>query len=409
MRHWFWIRWVVAAALAAVLIGAEFWLRHQHPIRVEPAAESPVAWVYESPEAGGIISSPAIDGDRIYVGSIRDTGLSPRGEVIALDREKGKIVWKFDHGGEMLHMYSSPRVKDGRLYIGEGMHANFRCNLYCLDIHTGEKVWSFPVGSHIESTPGLNGELVIFGAGDAGLFALEAGGGKPRWHFDKSLHIDSTPAIVGNRVYAGSGVSRRFSNTAVLCLDAATGGEIWRTPVDLPAWGSPWADESRVFIGLANGRLDQSSDKPAGAVLCLDSANGKLLWRCPMADAVMSRPTRAGENICVTCRDGFCYLLDQTNGHIIWRTNLNSPIVTNPVLADGRLYVAASAGLLACLDPATGEIDWSFDVSDHARSEVRLFSTPAVVRDDSGRHCLYFGAELVTPAGRVPVLYAVRH
>lgn len=409
MRRWFWLRWLFVVALAAALIGAEFWLRHVRPMHGERAEDEPaVLWVYESPEAGGIISSPCVSGQRVYIGSIGDTGLSPRGEVIALDRSTGKVVWKFDDGGAMLHMYSSPRVSGEHLYIGEGMHANFSCKLYSLDIHTGQKIWSFPVNSHIESTPCLAENHVIFGAGDAGLYALDGDNGKPKWHFDKSVHIDSTPAIVGSRVYVGSGVSRRFSRASVFCVDASTGREIWQTPVDLPAWGSPLADEKRVFIGLANSRLDQSAEKPAGALICLDATSGKLLWRCPMGDGVMSRPARVGENICVACRDGYCYLLDQNDGQIIWRKSLDSAIVTNPVFVDGKLYVAASAGLLACLDPTSGEIVWKFDVTTHARSEVHLFSTPAVVGDESGGHSLYFGVELVTPAGRVPMLYAIR-
>lgn len=410
MNRWWWLRCVFVIALAAILIGAEFWLRHVRSIHGDSKGNEPaVLWAYESPEAGGIISSPCLSENRIFVGAIRNSGLSPRGEVIALDREAGKVVWRFDEGGEMLHMYSSPRVDGERLFIGEGMHANFQCKLYSLDIHTGQKVWSFPVGGHIESTPCLTGDCVIFGAGDAGLYAIDKNNGKPRWHFDKSLHIDSTAAVVGRRVYAGSGVSRRFRETAVFCLDASTGSEIWRTPVDLPAWGSPLADEQHVFIGLANGRLDQSAETPAGALVCLDAASGKLLWRCPMTDGVMSRPARVGENVCVTCRDGYCYLLDQSDGRIIWRRDLGSAIVTNPVFLDGKVFVAASGGLVACLDATSGEIEWKFDVAAYARSEVHLFSTPAVTADESGKHSLYFGAELVTPAGRVPMLYAIRH
>lgn len=405
----YWLGWLVAGALGALLLGAELWLRHVRPDATgKQPSELEVLWFFETPENGSIVSSPCVIDDRVYFGAIRDTGLAPRGAVIALNRTTGKPVWTFDDGGEMIHMYSSPFVLGNRLYIGEGMHANFTCKLYCLDAGNGKKEWSFPVGGHIESTPHVDAGRVYFGAGDAGLFALDEVSGKRVWHFDKSLHVDSNPAVVGGRVYAGSGVSRRFQETAVFALDADTGTELWRVPVDLPAWGSPLVDEQRVFIGLGHGGLDRSVDKPIGAVLCLDSMTGQRLWRQPLPDAVMTRPVRTETGLCVTCRDGNCYLLDQADGHVIWQKNLGSAILTTPTLLDDKLYVVASAGLVACLDPVTGESRWSFNVAAHARSSVRLYSSPAVAADGAGRHCIYFGAELVTPAGRVPTLYALR-
>jgi outer membrane protein assembly factor BamB len=280
--------------------------------------------------------------------------------------------------------------------------------LYCLDIASGTKKWAFPAQGHIESTPCVSDGLVVFGAGDDGLRALDAFTGNKRWRYGNELHVDSTPFVTGGRVFAGSGVSRRYRNSAVFCVDLAGGTEVWRAPVDLPAWGSPIVDADRLFIGLGHGRLDRSLEASAGALLCLDARTGHRLWQTAFPDAVMARPELAADRVFVNCRDGNCYALDRADGGILWTAALGSPLVTNPTLVDGKLFVVASRGLVAALDPDTGIEIWRFDVAGHARADVNLFSSPAVMRDANGRPLIYFGAELVTPAGRVASLYALR-
>src|SRR5438445_612831 len=84
-----------------------------------------------------------------------------------------------------------------------------------------------------------------------------------------ALHIDSTPEVVGDRAYVGSGTSRRYQNYQVVCLSAATGNPVWRTPVSLPAWGNPLVAGGRVYIGLGNGRLTESARPPETPAVAL--------------------------------------------------------------------------------------------------------------------------------------------
>ena len=121
------------------------------------------------------------------------------------------------------------------------------------------------------------------------------------------MHIDSTPFVANGRVYAGSGTSRRFPALQVVCLDAATGKPIWRTRVNLPAWGSPVVAGDRVFVGLGNGRLTEAAQSPAGALACFDANTGKELWSFPVPDAVFGRPAVASGRVVFGSRDGNLY------------------------------------------------------------------------------------------------------
>lgn len=170
-----------------------------------------VAWTFEPPARGAIISTPLVAGDRIYVGVLRDSGVgTARGAVYGLARDSGHVVWTFDDSKSMRAMYSSPCLSNGRLYIGEGMHGDLDSKLYCLDAATGAKLWDFRTSGHVESSPCVAEGRVLFGAGDDGLYALDAATGARRWHFHGDFHIDASPAVVAGRVYVGSGESRRY-------------------------------------------------------------------------------------------------------------------------------------------------------------------------------------------------------
>jgi outer membrane protein assembly factor BamB len=408
---WSWRYWragglllgALALACAALAIPTS-------PPQPEPAVR--VVWTFEQHERGAIISSPLVAGNRVYVGAIRDSAFAPSGVVYGLDRATGKVAWKFDDGGAMKHMYSSPCLGDGRLYIGEGMHGNLTCKLYCLDADSGQKHWDFQAAGHIESSPCFADGRVYFGAGDDGIYCLDAATGEPRWHFQRPVHIDSTVAVAGNRLYAGSGVSRSYHATEVFCLDCDDGKMLWRTPTDLPAWGSPVVAGDRLFIGLGNGRLDRSvepPEKPAGAALCLDARTGRVCWRYDVGDAVMVRPAVGERHVYFGSRDGFCYGTGCGDGQLVWKADLGSPVVAAPALIDRRLYMAASAGRVWCLDAETGKPNWSFDVAAHSQTKPQLFSSPTVTADpeDAGRRRVYFGTELRSATSNAAVLYCL--
>lgn len=369
-----------------------------------------VVWMFEQRERGAIISTPLVSENHVYVGAIQDAGLATHGAVYCLDRTTGKQVWRFDDDGTMQHMYSTPCLADGRLTIGEGMHANFVCKLYCLDAVSGTKLWDFETAGHIESSPCVAGGKVYFGAGDDGLYCLDAASGAKRWHYRPTLHIDASPVVAGGRLYAGSGLSRRYRDARAFCLDAGSGAAVWELPASLPAWGSPALDGGQVFFGLGNGRLVKSvepPERPAGAVLCVDAATGRRLWQYDVGDGVLIRPAVDARRVYFGSRDGHCYAVDRRDGRLCWKTDLGSPVVAAPALRDGRLWVVASAGRVCRLDAETGAAAWTFEVEQHTQMQPRLYSAPVAVAEGTG-YRVYFGAELKGPGGSTALLYCLR-
>lgn len=411
--RWLWRRKWLGVGLATVAVGvavAALIVYHRPAPDAGPAVC--VLWAFEQPQRGAFLATPAVSADCVYATAVRDSALAPSGVVYCLDCRDGSVRWTFDDGGEMLHTLSSPCLADGRLYVGEGMHGNDVCKLYCLDAGSGRKLWQCVAGGHIESGPCVADGAVYFAAGDDGVYCLDAVSGAKRWHFAGRRHIDTMPAVAGGRVYAGSGVSLLYHTPELLCLNAADGTRIWHEPSELPVWGSPVVRQGDVFFGTGTGRLTaraEPPEKPAGALLCLDAATGQTRWTCRLDDAVFSRPAVDDERVYFGARDGRLRCLDRGEGRPLWEVDMGSPIVTRPALTEGRLYVIASGGRVGCLSAADGRAVWTFDVAAHTQTRPQLLSSPIVVADETGRHHLiYFGAELKDAVKSTAVLYCLR-
>lgn len=374
-----------------------------------PASPVRVIWSFEPFARGAIISSPVVDQDHVFTAVIQDFGGTSAGAVYCLRRDNRQVLWKFDEAGTLQHMYSTPCLSGGRLYVGEGMHANLQSRLFCLDAASGRKLWEFQTSSHVESSPCTAGDCVYFGAGDDGIYCLDAATGQKRWQFASAVHVDSNPVIDHDRLFAGAGVSRLYREPSTFCLDARTGAPLWRVRTDLPAWGSPTVVDDAVFFGLGNGRLlrgPERPENPAGAVLCLDAATGRTRWRHDLGDAVFAKAAHDSHTIYVGTRDGSCYALERATGQERWRVPLGSPVLTRAVLSRRSLYVVASAGRICRLDADNGHVVWDFDVAAHAHSSARLLASPAVA-DAGGHRRLYIGTELQSAVSSAAVLFCL--
>jgi outer membrane protein assembly factor BamB len=98
-----------------------------------------------------------------------------------------------------------------------------------------------------------------------------------KWKVSVGGGVDSTPALVGDKLYV---LARQGADEITLCLDAATGKELWKDSYACPAVTGPsQRDHSgpRSSPAVANGKVVTLG--VTGIVSCLDAASGKLLWR----------------------------------------------------------------------------------------------------------------------------------
>ncbi len=343
-------------------------------------------WVFRDEDfrTGNFSSSPAVIGDRIYVGSAQADIFASGGVVYCLDAESGDMIWKYQTKREI---FSSPAVVDGKVYIGEGLHQDTDSELYCLDAATGSLLWSFQTSSQVESSPAVVDGRVFFGAGAEGVYCVDAETGKQIWH-RPDIYVGISPAVHDGSVYVGTG----YGETGIYCLDADTGAQKWELSTEYPVWGSPSILSGRAYFGTGNGNLLESDENPHGKVVCMDAKTSEIIWDYELDDSVLTAVAVSDGRIFFGSRDGNLYCLDADSGKLKWKCETGEPVLSSPAVTDKYVYFGSDNGTVYCIDKSSGQSEWEFDTTITAPDGTRILSSPAVANNRIyvGSSKLYF-------------------
>lgn len=117
--------------------------------------------------------------------------------LFAFDVRDGRLKWRF--GGDFTRgFWSTPAVAGDRLYIGAE-----NGKMYCLDARTGKLLWEFACEGAVWSSPAVVDGRVIFGSYDSHLYVLDTNG-RERSRIRLQGRILSSPCIVAGRIYIGT-------------------------------------------------------------------------------------------------------------------------------------------------------------------------------------------------------------
>jgi outer membrane protein assembly factor BamB len=124
--------------------------------------------------------------------------------------------------------------------------------------------WSCDVGADIKASPILSPDFswLAVACVDGSVHMLD-GDGTTLWRRFLGAKITASGAATAGGVLAGT------SDSAVHCLDPATGGELWRSP-----FGAPF-DHTAATLTPAGDVLATAA---SGNMVCLDATDGRFLW-----------------------------------------------------------------------------------------------------------------------------------
>lgn len=210
----------------------------------------------------------------------------------------------------------------------------------------GRELWRWQPGVQDVSTPALAGETVWVTTNTALLAGLNLADGAEQVR----ISLGATPsratvALAGNVAY----VSTRGPRLLASGLD---GQPRWHF-----AAPSGWLDQTPVIVGE---RLF-AVVRPAGLVVALERATGRLIWQADLGSQVgkrLSPPAADAERLYVGAGDGI-YAFDLADGRQAWHFATKRRIDAAPVLSEGLVYAAGYDRTLYALDAASGELDWS--------------------------------------------------
>lgn len=214
----------------------------------------------------GMSSSPLLDGERLYVTLIH----SKSQLVLALDKMTGKEIWKHtrktDAKTESLHSYASPviyRDESQSFLISHG--ADY---VIAHDLKGGAEIWrcggmqetDYNHYLRFVATPAVVPGLIVIPSAKSGpILGLNPVGAKgditavsSQYHWkrkDSTTDVPS-PLIHGGLVY----ICRE--NGVLLCLDAKTGGEVYKASVYRKQHrSSPVYADGKIFLTASDGTV----------------------------------------------------------------------------------------------------------------------------------------------------------
>lgn len=178
---------------------------------------------------------------------------------------------------------------------------------------------------------------------------------------------DATPVLVGKKIYLHT---RQGGDEAILCLDAATGKELWNNKYPAAAVTGPAGSHPgpRSTPAVAGGKIITFG--VSGIVSCLDANSGKLIWRkenptndVPQFFTGMSPLITNG--VCIVHvgkkDNGTLLVMDLNTGNEKWKWSGDGPAYASPSVMkiDGKnhLIVQTEKNLIA-FDLADGKVMW---------------------------------------------------
>jgi outer membrane protein assembly factor BamB len=309
-----------------------------------------------------LITQPVVAGDRIFT-------MDSESVVRAFDISNGDEVWEIDlipdHEDDG-HVSGGLAVENDKLFVTTGF-----AEVIALNIEDGKILWRRNIGTPMRAPPAVRGNRVFAVTLTNKLFALNGSTGKTLWNH---AGIEEGTNFLGGAAPAVDGgvVVVPYSSGEVAALKVENGQELWNdslavarrpnsTTLLSSIRGRPVIDRGIVTV-ISNSNL----------ITAINLRTGRRIW--DRAIGGIESPWVAGEFIFVLTNNSEMVALGRRTGRIHWVTPLpqwEDPkdkegriIWTGPILISDRLIVAGSNGEAMSVSPYTGKVLGKVEMPD---------------------------------------------
>lgn len=317
--------------------------------------DPPVTWSetenlrWKTPIEGGGHGTPVVWGDRIFLMT-----------AIELDKELPipDVIPK-----------GTPNINKHPQVVGTWKPQQFV--LLCLDVGTGEQVWSRTAyegmphqghhnkGGFASASPVTDGEYIYAYFGSIGLFCYDFEG-QLIWRrkfeaqaIEDSLGEGSSPALFENTLVITVDTERQ---SFVVAIDKRTGGELWRKDREESSnWSTP-----RIFSHAERHQVLVNG----ATVRSYDLETGELIWECAGHTAGAIPMPAVGHGLAFTAsgwrKDTLQAIALGQRGDltgtasVVWTLRRGVPYVPCPMLWGDELYVLEDQSFFSCLNAIDG-------------------------------------------------------
>ncbi|WP_333606491.1 outer membrane protein assembly factor BamB [Arsukibacterium sp.] len=302
--------------------------------------------------------TPLMTEDTIYAAS-------REGIVASIELSSGKRNWTFDaRKGETISrlrrvlMTWSDKTALLAGGVGYGYGKVFvgteNGEVLALDKDSGELLWRTKVKGEVLATPVAGDNLVVVALGSGSIVALDPQTGEQRWLFENempalSLRGVSQPVIDSGGVVYGTASGR----IGVLVVDR--GFQAWEEVVATPKGST---DLSRLVDVKAKPLVIAGTIYTIafnGELMALELRTGRQLWKRDYAS--FRNMAVSGNTLYIVDSEARIHAVDRRNGTEIWsQTGLHRHMLTGPAVYKDYLVVGDNKGNLHWLDRANGDL-----------------------------------------------------
>ena len=361
------IRHVLAVSLAilalcAATAGAENWPQWRGPFFNGSTTEtglpqdwSPtrnVAWIADLPGISG--ATPIIWGDYVFASAMHAG--TKKLWAVCLNRADGSLRWKRPMGIGFSNWRGNTGASPSPITDGKRVFFLYGTGEFAAFDADGKQIWKRNI------------------AADHGRFEI-------MWNYGASALLH------GGKLYLpvlhGDHRSKNPADSYLLCIDPATGKDVWKhvRPTDAraesrQAYTTPYPLQGAggTSIVLMGGDY----------VTAHDPAGGKELWRSSSSNPRRGQLTRtvpspvASDGIVIACgpKQNVVYAVDGSRRgpparKWAWTIQNGSPDVCTPLVYGGKFYVLDGVKkVMTCVEPKTGKVLWTGKLGGAAKIET---------------------------------------
>jgi outer membrane protein assembly factor BamB len=313
---------------------------------------TPVAAAYSNGQGDGPRATPAFVGDSVFV-------FTGDGTLARLNVSDGTVEWSHNvlkrHGGRPADygMACSPLVVGDLVVVQAGASAG---TVVACDIKTGEPRWTSGRGEAAGySSPVLftvSGQTQIVAFKGASVSGIDLKSGHELWRYPYKTDYDcntASPILVGGNVLVSAGENHGSTMLKIGSKDDNFKvNKVWSSIGGGSVMRNEW--QTAIHLGDYLYAFDNvGSAGPVTHLVCVEAATGKQVWRKTRfgkgnmiaADGKLFATTMKGELVVIKATpDGY---------EELGRSTVIETTRQAPSLANGRLYLRDGAEIV-CLD-----------------------------------------------------------
>ncbi len=282
-------------------------------------------------------STPAVDGDIVYVGG-------NNGIFYALDTsQKGRILAQYQIRSNPL-IESSPQIskREGVVVFTADDGIVYALPLIKEKTDSWVPKWrrNLQLNRQTSSALTIFGPYVLTTCKDGNVYALSVDSGSPKWRWKiGSTEACAPVAYKKGRIYVGGSDKRGDILYAAKLTSKRFDSVVWTLPIKGRIFKGPYVDDEGIYFGTSQGHLYAVGH------------NGQVIWSKEMGSAFHGSVAKNSKGILYAAsKDGTLYSINHQNGNIQWKYQMPKEIRSSPLLLNGMVFVGASKFLYALID-----------------------------------------------------------